>query len=170
VRLGHGWSAQVSHGFVADAEELVPGDLRRTTASLHYGAEGDRPLAVSLAWGRNEEDHGTSDAFLAEGAWQATRHDHVFARAERVEKDRELLAEKHLHAETAEAEDPSPSVRSLSATCAACGWWKPDLGWAPTSPSTTCPRACTRPTARTSTHVSRAALGTSPRGAHAETP
>ena len=109
LRLGRGWSAQVSHGFVADAEELVPGDLRRTTASLHYGDEGDRPLAVSLAWGRNDEDHGTSDAFLAEGAWQATRHDHVFARAERVEKDRELLAEKHLHTDdVAEAEELVP--------------------------------------------------------------
>jgi hypothetical protein len=109
LRLGRGWSAQVSHGFVADAEELVPGDLRRTTASLHYGGEGDRPLAVTLAWGRNDEDHGTSDAFLAEGAWQATRHDQVFARAERAEKDRELLAEKHLHADdVAEAEDLVP--------------------------------------------------------------
>jgi hypothetical protein len=55
-------------------------------------------LAASFAWGRNDEDHGTSDAFLAEAAWQATVHDHVFARAERVEKDRELLAEKQLDA------------------------------------------------------------------------
>jgi hypothetical protein len=108
LRLGHGWSAQVSHGFVKDAEELVPGDLRRTTASIHYGDEGDRPVAVSLAWGRNDEDHGTSDAFLAEAAWQATVHDHVFARAEHVEKDFELLAEKHLHAEELGAEDTVP--------------------------------------------------------------
>jgi hypothetical protein len=114
LRLGHGWSAQVSHGFVADAEELVPGDLRRTTASLHYGDEGDRPLAVSLMWGRNDEDHGTSDAFLAEAAWQATRHDHVYVRAERAEKDRELLAEKQLDAEDSGGAEETVPVSALT--------------------------------------------------------
>jgi hypothetical protein len=114
LRLGRGWSAQVSHGFVKDAEELVPGDLRRTTASLHYGDEGDRPLAASVMWGRNDEDHGTSDAFLAEAAWQATRHDHVFARAERAEKNRELLAEKHLHAEDEGGEEDTVPVSALT--------------------------------------------------------
>ena len=99
--LGAGWSAQASHGFVKDAEQLVPGDLRRTTASLHYGERGDRSFAASLVWGRNAEDHGTSNAVLAEGAWQATAHDHFYARAEWVEKDDELLATKHLHEEEA---------------------------------------------------------------------
>jgi hypothetical protein len=112
--LGRGWSAQVSHGFVKDAEELVPGDLRRTTASLQYGDEGDRPLAASLMWGRNAEDHGTSNALLAEAAWQATAHDHVFVRAERVEKDFELLADKHLHAEGAGAAADLVPVSALT--------------------------------------------------------
>jgi hypothetical protein len=112
--LGRGWSAQASHGFVKDAEELLPGDLRRTTASLHYGDEGDRPLALSLVWGRNEEDHGTSSGVLAEAAWQATARDHVFARAERVEKDAELLVEKHLHAEAEGGEDDIVPVSALT--------------------------------------------------------
>ena len=113
VRLGRGWSAQLSHGFVKDAEELVPGDLRRTTASVHYGDEGDQPVAVSLLYGRNDEDHGTSDALLAEGAWQATRHDQVFARAERVEKDFELLADKRLHGEESGSAPASASVEDI---------------------------------------------------------
>jgi hypothetical protein len=94
--LGRGWSAQVSHGFLKEPEALEPGDLRRTTASLHYGAAGDRPLAVSAVWGRNDEDHGVTDALLAEAAWAPTARDQVYARAERVEKDLELLRTKGL--------------------------------------------------------------------------
>jgi hypothetical protein len=112
--LGGGWSAQASHGFVKDAEELVPGALRRTTASLHYGDAGDRPLALSVLWGRNHEDHGTSNAVVAEAAWQATAHDHAFARAERVQKDFELLAEKHLHSAAQAGGDDIVPVSALT--------------------------------------------------------
>jgi hypothetical protein len=91
VRLPDGWSAQVSHAFLHEPEAVEPGDLRRTTASIHYGAEGDRPFAATLLWGRNDEEHGVSDSFLLEAAWQPTRSDHVYGRAEWVEKDRRLL-------------------------------------------------------------------------------
>ncbi len=89
--FGNGWSAQVSHAFLNEPEDLEPGDTRRTTASVHYGAEGDRPMAATLLWGRNDEEHGTTDAWLLEGAWQVTRTDHVFGRLEWVQKDRHLL-------------------------------------------------------------------------------
>jgi hypothetical protein len=108
VAFGRGWSSQASYGFIKDAEELAPGDLRRTTISVHYGEEGDRPLALSLVWGRNDEDHGVSNALLAEGAWQATARDQLYARAERVQKDAELLAEKHLHADDAGDDETVP--------------------------------------------------------------
>ena len=65
--------ARCSHAFLHDPETLSPGDARRTTASLHYGAAGDRPLAASAIWGQNREVHGVSDAVLAEAAWQLTR-------------------------------------------------------------------------------------------------
>jgi hypothetical protein len=91
VRLPNGWSAQVSHAFLHEPEAVEPGDLRRTTASIHYGAEGDRPFAATLLWSRNDEAHGVSDSFLLEAAWQPTRSDHVYGRAEWVEKDRRLL-------------------------------------------------------------------------------
>jgi hypothetical protein len=94
LRLPERWSAQVSYGFLKNPEELEPGNTHRTTASLHYGAAGDGPVAATLLWGRNREEHGTSDGLLAEGAWQWSAHDQVYARAERVEKPRELLLTK----------------------------------------------------------------------------
>ncbi len=96
LRLRGGWSAQVSSGRLEQPEELVPGDVTRTTASVHYGAEGDRPVAASVVWGRNDEEHGVSDSFLLEAAYAVTRSDHVFGRAEYVEKDEQLLATKQL--------------------------------------------------------------------------
>jgi hypothetical protein len=61
------WSAQVSYGFLRDPEELMPGDVRRATASVTY----NRPLAkgnwaTSLIWGRNHESHG-HDVFNLNG-------------------------------------------------------------------------------------------------------
>jgi hypothetical protein len=90
------WSAQVSYGFLKNPEALQPGDLRRTTASLHYGAAGDRPFAATLLWGHNDEEHGTSDSFLVEAAYQLTARGQVYGRAEAVEKDLDLLLTKSL--------------------------------------------------------------------------
>jgi len=92
--FGKGFSGQVSYGFLHELEALEPGSQHRLAASIHYGAGGDRPVAVSLIWGRDFAGHGASDAVLLEGAWQITKRDHVFARAEWVEKDFELLASK----------------------------------------------------------------------------
>jgi hypothetical protein len=61
---------------------------------VHYGADGDGPFAASLVWGRNDEAQGTSAAWLLEGAWQATLSDQIYARAEYVQKDYDLLAFK----------------------------------------------------------------------------
>jgi hypothetical protein len=94
VGLGGPWSAQVSHGFLKDPETLSPGNARRTTASLHYRADGDGPIAASLVWGQNREVHGVSNAALAEGAWQMTARDQVYARAEYGQKDEQLLVNK----------------------------------------------------------------------------
>ena len=96
MRLGHGYSAQVSWGHLEQPEALVPGDTTRTTVSVHYGAAGDRPFAASVVWGRNDEDHGTSDSYLVEAAYAVTSADQVFGRAEYVEKDEQLLATKSL--------------------------------------------------------------------------
>jgi hypothetical protein len=110
--LPGGWSAQASHAYLREPEALEEGNTHRTTASLHYGAEGDRPFAATLLWGRNEERHGTSDAWLLEGAWQLTPRDHAFGRLEWVEKDRRLLEFKGAEAHPAIA---LPDVARIAA-------------------------------------------------------
>jgi hypothetical protein len=92
--LGGGWTAQVSHGYLADPEALEEGDVRRTTASLHYKERGEGPFAASLVWGRSREDHGDFDGWLVEGAWQVTGVDQFYGRAEQVDRDLHLLVEK----------------------------------------------------------------------------
>ena len=106
--FGSGWSGQISHGYLRHPEALEPGNTHRTTASLEYGAEGDRPLAVTMLWGRNVEAHGTSDAYLLEGAYQPTSKDQVYGRAELVQKDRQLLLTKRIFPE------PEGSVGDLA--------------------------------------------------------
>lgn len=98
VTLPQRWSAQASYGNLHDHHTDMPGDVKRTTASLHYGAAGDGPAAITLIWGRNDEDHGVSDSFLAEYAHQLARRHHIFTRLEWVEKDEQLLAtHEHVH-------------------------------------------------------------------------
>ena len=94
IRLRNGWSGQASHGYLHEPEALEEGDTHRTTASLHYGAAGDRPLAATLIWGRNAEDHGVSSSYLLEAAYQVTPADHAYGRIEWSEKDYGLLASK----------------------------------------------------------------------------
>jgi hypothetical protein len=96
LRLGGGWSGQVSHGVLNEPEAFNPGDVKRTTASLHYGERGDRPFAASFVWGRNRETHGTFNGFLLEGAYQATAVDHFYMRGEQVDRDLDLLVFKGL--------------------------------------------------------------------------
>jgi hypothetical protein len=114
LRLPARWSAQVSYGFLKEPEALAPGDTHRTTASLHYGAAGDGPLAATLLWGRNREEHGTSDAVLAEAAWQWRGNDQVYARAERAEKPLELLLTKAASDHHHEGGDPMATVHGLT--------------------------------------------------------
>jgi hypothetical protein len=98
VDLPKRWSGQVSTGNIHNVHAEMPGDEKRTTASLHYNADGSGPMALSFVWGRNDEVHGISDSFLAEYAQQLTQRSAVFARAEWVEKDEQLLlTREHIH-------------------------------------------------------------------------
>jgi hypothetical protein len=88
----------VSIGNIHDVHAEMPGDEKRTTASLHYNADGSGPMALSLVWGRDDDVHGVSDSFLAEYAHQLARRHELFARAEWVEKDEQLLlTREHVH-------------------------------------------------------------------------
>jgi hypothetical protein len=127
VDLPDGWSAQVSHGFANEPEALEPGDLRRTSASLHHGARGDRPLAVSFVWGRNREAHGTTDAYLLESAYQLTASDQIYGRAEQVMREPALLLSKgfapHLFGHT-HATGPVEERQELRIQALTLGYFK----------------------------------------------
>lgn len=106
-RFMNGWSGQVSYGYLHEPESLEPGDLHRTTASIHYGAMGDGTFAATLLWGRNDEEHGATDSLLLEGAYQLTRADQVYGRAEYVEKEYPLLFFK-------EEREPAPGIPEVA--------------------------------------------------------
>ena len=104
VDLTARWRAMASYGDLNDPHPEAPGDETRTTASLEYGAAGEGAAALLLLWGRNDEDHGVSDSFLAEYAHQLAQQHHVFGRVEWVEKDEQLLlTREHAHSNGDEA-------------------------------------------------------------------
>jgi hypothetical protein len=96
--LSRRWMLEASHGDLNDPHAEAPGDVQRTNAGIYYNADGDGPSAALVLWGRNDEEHGVSDSFLAEYARQLSDRHHVYARAEWVEKDEQLLlAREHAH-------------------------------------------------------------------------
>jgi YHS domain-containing protein len=68
LRPSNAWEFQVSHGFLKEPEELEPGNLRRTTASVGWMRESREEdfTAATLALGRNDKEHGAFHGFLAE--------------------------------------------------------------------------------------------------------
>ena len=80
------WSAQVSRGYLNSPEQLAPDeDVTRTTASVSYQDQlQGSPWQGTLVWGRNAAHGSTSDAWLAEWAWQRPQGI-PFARLERVD-------------------------------------------------------------------------------------
>jgi hypothetical protein len=87
-------SAQVSYGRLDTPEAIEPGiDVKRTTASVIWNMplNGDRTLALSAIWGRNDPDEAKAqDSFLLEGDYSYGRNA-VFGRMELVEKPTEDL-------------------------------------------------------------------------------
>jgi hypothetical protein len=90
------WMAQFSAGRLARPERQSPGDVVRTTASVHY----TRPIAAgnnwstSLIWGRNHDTftQHNLNSYLAETVYPVSRNNFVTGRAELVDKD-ELFAD-----------------------------------------------------------------------------
>jgi hypothetical protein len=93
------WTAQFSAGRLTEPESQEPGDVVRTTASIHYTrvrASGEA-WSTSAIWGRNHNTAsqlGTPDtnAWLLESVFPATRKDFLTGRFEIVDKD-DLLPE-----------------------------------------------------------------------------
>ncbi|HEV3199204.1 MAG TPA: hypothetical protein VGZ73_14925 [Bryobacteraceae bacterium] len=90
------WMLQVSAGRLAHPERQSPGDVLRSTASLHY----TRPMSggswsSSLIWGRNHDTftHRNLNSYLAESELPVTRRNFLTGRAELVDKD-ELFSDR----------------------------------------------------------------------------
>jgi hypothetical protein len=94
---GSNWSAQVSVGRLKHPEELEPGDIVRSTASVTY----NRPLAsghwaTSLIWGRNHKvaEGRNINSYLVESVVQFQNKNYLTGRIELVDKDE--LFDNHL--------------------------------------------------------------------------
>lgn len=88
------WMAQFSVGRIARPERQSPGDVVRSTASIHY----TRPMqgsswSTSLIWGRNHQtlDHHNLNSYLLESVAPYRRNNFFTGRIELVDKD-ELFA------------------------------------------------------------------------------
>ena len=89
------WLAQVSAGRITRPERLAPGDVIRSTASIHYSRPLDSGNAwsTSLIWGRNHDTFSQHNlnSYLLETLYPVTGKNLFTARAELVDKD-ELFA------------------------------------------------------------------------------
>ena len=85
------WQAQFSGGRLHEPEWFEPYDMTRLTASVAFeSAVGQRPLAVTLAWGENREFtpfRGVADNYLLEADLQVTGTTAIYGRAERIRKE-----------------------------------------------------------------------------------
>jgi len=84
------WMAQVSVGRLTHPEVLEPGDVVRSTASIHYS----RPMrgeswSTSLIWGRNHDTftHRDLHSYLAESVLPVPGRNFLTGRWELVDKD-----------------------------------------------------------------------------------
>ena len=92
------WMAQFSAGHLNNPERDHPGDVIRTTASVHYTRPtgGGNAWSTSLIWGRNHNVVGKENlnSYLGETLYPVTKKDFLTARVEMVDKN-ELFANDH---------------------------------------------------------------------------
>jgi hypothetical protein len=84
------WMAQISAGRLTKPERQSPGDIVRSTASLHYSRGGSN---TSLIWGRDHDTftHHNLNSYLAETVVPLRARNYLTGRWELVDKD-ELFA------------------------------------------------------------------------------
>lgn len=81
------WAMQFSYGHLVNPEALEPGNLKRLTASIsHNRSWDDANWATSLIWGRNNEQHGKSNAYLLESTGNFLDKNYLYTRIELVDK------------------------------------------------------------------------------------
>jgi hypothetical protein len=91
------WMAQLSAGRIAHPEPLEPGDVVRTTASVHYSLPmpDGSAWSTSFIWGRNHETllQRNLNSYLVETLYPASPRNFLSGRVEWVDKD-ELFADE----------------------------------------------------------------------------
>jgi hypothetical protein len=94
--------AQASVGRLTHPEALEPGDVLRSTASLHYSRPmgSGKSWASSLIWGRNHETftQRNLNSFLAESVLPIPGRNFLTGRFELVDKDELFSADPALEA------------------------------------------------------------------------
>ena len=106
LRPSASWAFQVSHGFLKKPMALMPGNVRRTTASVSWLTEsGVRFTALTAGYGRNEKDRANSfsDAFFAEATRRFSPHV-IYSRFEAVDVETGLLLRNTTHMGSGHAE------------------------------------------------------------------
>lgn len=85
------WELQVSTGHLRRPEQLEPGNLERTTASVSwFRPHGTAVRAVAAGYGVNVTDHGHRQAVFGEFTYGVGRHS-IFGRVETVQVETALL-------------------------------------------------------------------------------
>ena len=85
------WELQASSGRLRSPEELEPGNIVRSTASASWTRrDGSAMSSVTLAYGRNDTDHGARQAFFVEGARHADMNT-IYTRFEGLQVETALL-------------------------------------------------------------------------------
>jgi hypothetical protein len=86
-------TAQLSTGHLTHPEELEPGNIQRTTASIAYSTAA---WNTSLIVGRNDRSEGrTTNAFVGESVFKFGGVNYLTGRGEIVDKD-ELIADENV--------------------------------------------------------------------------
>lgn len=82
-----GWNAQISAAHLTSPEWIHPSsDVTRLTASIGY-TQSDERVAALVAWGQNQEIHGTLDSYLLEATVRPRARHAWYTRTELTTKD-----------------------------------------------------------------------------------
>lgn len=85
------WAAQASYGFLTHPEQLQPGDVGRSTASLSWLREtGEDFFALTALVGHNTRTYSETTAFLAEATLRRGMNS-IYTRAEALQIETEHL-------------------------------------------------------------------------------
>jgi hypothetical protein len=99
------WEVQLSTGHLVEPEELEPGNVQRSTVSVSWLRERPGGFTAALgAYGVNDKDVGTGDAYLFE-ATHAFHSNTVYGRLEFTDVESHALLDDH------DVEPASPFAR-----------------------------------------------------------